>query len=29
MAEGNGCLADMQNIRGSGYTSNAIEMRDA
>lgn len=27
-AEGNGCLADIPNVRGSRYTSNAIEMRD-
>ena len=26
-AQCNGCLADIQNIRGSRYTGNAIEMK--
>ena len=28
-AQGNGCLADIANDRGSRYTDNPIEMRDA
>ena len=28
-AQGNGCLTDIPNVRGSRYTGNAIEMRDA
>ena len=27
--QGNGCLTDIPNVRGSHYTGNAIEMRDA
>ena len=27
--QGNGCLTDIPNVRGSRYTGNAIEMRDA